>query len=389
MALSRRTAWTVVALGVMTMMISYIDRQTLNVIAPKMTEELHLTETQFGLLGSAFALAYLIGAPLAGWWVDRAGARRGLVTSVFVWSGIAALHALVPNFQILFVMRIALGLAESPSFPGAAQTVQRVLPPESRARGYGFLFTGSSLGAMIVPPLAARLAAAYSWRAACVLTAVIAMAWVPVWIYVTSRAAVKAVLDRTPESKLPRPRFVELLRDRVIIRGVIAVMAAAPVNGLVLIWGSKYLVREFAMPQKLVGDYLWFPPLCLDLGAVLFGDLASRMRADPAHPPRALYATGMLLAASLALLPCVDTPWQAMMVFGAAVAGGGALYTLVTADMLARMPPGAVAASSGFLVGSQSLAGVIMGPIVGAAIDHFQSYSQVAVFIGCGRSQGR
>jgi MFS transporter, ACS family, hexuronate transporter len=380
--LPRRIAWSVALLGTLTMVISYIDRQTLAVIAPKVTEELGITETQYGWLASAFSIAYLLAAPIAGWWIDRTGARRGLVTSVLVWSGIAAMHALVPNFAVLFALRIALGIAESPSFPGSAQTVQRMLPLASRPRGYSLLFMGSSIGAMIVPPLAARLAAAYSWRIACVATAVIAMTWVPLWLLVTSRPRIKEELDRVPVATKVRPPLIDLLRDKVIIRGVIAVFSAAPVAGLVMIWGSKYLVRSFHMDQKFVGDYLWFPPLCLDLGALLFGDLAVRTRSDTNHPPRALYATAMILAASLVLLPYATTPWEAMFVFGSAVAGSGALYTLCTADMLARMPPSIVAASSGFLVGSQSLALVIMGPLVGAAVDHFQSYSQVGIFIG-------
>src|SRR5262245_44433527 len=126
---SRRMAWQVALVATFTMTVSYIDRQTLAVLAPSVTEALGISEQAYGWLGSAFSMAYLVGTPFAGWWIDRAGARRGLLASVFAWSVVAALHAFVPGFAMLFILRLALGITEAPSFPGAAQTIQRILPP--------------------------------------------------------------------------------------------------------------------------------------------------------------------------------------------------------------------------------------------------------------------
>src|SRR5579884_3857605 len=105
------------------MAISYIDRQTLAVLAPTVTSALHISEEGYGWLASAFSIAYLVGAPLAGLWIDRVGARRGLLAAVLLWSAVAALHAAVPAlgaalsalgvgapaWAVLFALRIALG----------------------------------------------------------------------------------------------------------------------------------------------------------------------------------------------------------------------------------------------------------------------------------------
>src|SRR5678816_4665724 len=111
---SRRMAWQVALVATFTMTVSYVDRQTLAVLAPSVTKALGISDQAYGWLGSAFSMAYLIGTPFAGWWIDRAGARRGLVASVFAWSAVAALHALVPGFAMLFVLRLALGITEGP-----------------------------------------------------------------------------------------------------------------------------------------------------------------------------------------------------------------------------------------------------------------------------------
>ena len=80
--LTRGQSWMLVLAATFTMTISYVDRQALAVLAPTITRELHISETRYGLMMSMFSLAYLVGAPFAGRWIDRVGARRGLLAAV-------------------------------------------------------------------------------------------------------------------------------------------------------------------------------------------------------------------------------------------------------------------------------------------------------------------
>lgn len=377
--LTRRQAWLVAIVATLTMTVSYVDRITLAVLAPTVTKVLGISEQSYGWLGSAFAVAYLFGTPLAGWWIDRAGARKGLVASIVAWSVVAALHALIPSFAMLFVLRLALGLTEAPSFPGAAQTVQRILPERERERGFGVLFTGSSIGGMITPPLAGLLFGWVGWRGAFLLTTLAGLIWIPLWLAVTRPRAVRDQLDVVvaPTEPGDRPRFADLARHPLMLRALAGVFAAAPVIGFVQVWGAKYLVRAFQMAQKDVGHYLWLPPVMFDLAAVVFGDFASRQRRAAGAPPRLLFAIGATCAAATVLLPQVETPWQSMVVLGVAMAGGGIMYTLTTSDLLARMPPASVSLAGGTLAGAQSLAGIIANPLIGRAVDTYHSYDVV------------
>lgn len=361
----------------LTMAVSYVDRQAFATLSEAIKRELGISHAEYGWLQSAFAFAYLAATPLCGWWIDRIGARRGLVISVLVWSAIAALHCFATGFAMLFALRIALGIAEGPSFPGSAQVVQRALPPAERARGFGVLFTGSSLGGMVVPLLAAALFALYGWRLALVGTAVIGLVWVPLWLLVTRQRGVPEVLDRPVDADPDEPRatFRELVTHPIVIRALVAIFAAAPIFGFVFAWGTLYLTRTFDVPQADVGRYLWLPPLAFDLGAVAFGDLASRQRRAEGAPPRLLFALAIPLAvAGLGLLPLATTPWEALALMGLAMAGSGGMYTLVTADLLSRVPPGSVSFAGGIMAGAQSLAMIIMNPLVGAVVDRFDSY---------------
>jgi len=66
--------------------ISYLDRNTLALLAPMILHEAHLTNEQYGFIVSAFAIAYMVANPLWGKVVDRVGVRSSLGASpTFAW----------------------------------------------------------------------------------------------------------------------------------------------------------------------------------------------------------------------------------------------------------------------------------------------------------------
>jgi len=108
------------------------------------------------------------------------------------------------------------------------------------------------------------------------------------------------------------------------------------------------------------------------LGAIVFGDLFARTRR-----PRMLAVIAMLMAMCSALVPFTDTPWTSIAVGSIMIAGGGALYTVVTADVMTRVPPDSVSVVGGLIAAGQSLAIIIVSPIVGSLVETYQSYDVV------------
>jgi predicted MFS family arabinose efflux permease len=200
---------------------------------------------------------------------------------------------------------------------------------------------------------------------------------------VTRSQAVRAQLDiatvKPATTSEARPALSELLTHPIVIRALCGVFAAATIFSFAQVWGAKYLVRTFALAQGDVGRYLWLPPVVFDAGAILFGDLASRQRRPEGVPPRALFAIGLALATLFATLPLAQTPWQSMFIIGTAMAGAGAMYTLVTSDLLARMPPGSVSLAGGILAAAQSVALIIANPLIGRVLDRLGSYDAVGI----------
>ncbi|MEQ1506771.1 MAG: MFS transporter, partial [Myxococcota bacterium] len=312
--LSTARAWLLVVVATSTMAVSYVDRQAIAVLAPTITADLHLSETAFGWVGSAFSVAYLVGAPLSGVLVDRVGARTALPIAVLVWSAVAAAHALVPGLAVLIALRIALGAAESPSFPSAAQTVSRVLPPASREAGFGVLFTGSSIGAAVAAVLLPWLEVRYGWRLSLVVTAIVGLSWLPVWWLATRGAAVRRAMSTgaTPGSADDGVDWLSVATDPAVVRAVIGVIASAPINGFALQWGAKVLVGRHHVLQQDVGGYLWMPPLLFDLGAVGFGVMAAWVtrRTGSDAPHRWLFGAAAALLMGVGGLGFGSDPWH-------------------------------------------------------------------------------
>jgi MFS transporter, ACS family, hexuronate transporter len=380
-------AWTVAITATLVMAVSYVDRQTLAAISPTVCQALAINDTNYGWLTSAFSIAYLAFAPIAGGIIDRVGCRVGLIVAVLAWSSVSALHAIAPSFAVLFLLRILLGMTEAPSFPGGAQAVRRALPVSQRSVGFGFLFTGSSIGGMIAAPLAIALLNHASWRFAFLGTAVVGLVWVPAWLLVSGGARARAALDRRdasePGGRGAQESWTSLLLDPAVLRAVVLVVASAPAIGFVLNWLPKYLVAERHLVQAELGHYIWLPPLFFDLGAVGFGGLASLRERRPGHAShRGLVVAAALLALTVATIPLAPGPWTAVAGACGALVGGGGLFALLTGDMLSRVLPSRVSTAGGMTAAAQSLAYVVANPLMGAVIQRSHSYTAVLVTLG-------
>ncbi len=104
-------AWVLCGLLFLATALSFLDRQVLSVLAPSLTKDLRMSNTDYSHVVSAFVFAYTIMFAAGGWLVDRLGTVRGLAIAVAVWSLASAGHALAAG-------ALGLGRGEIPSGAG-------------------------------------------------------------------------------------------------------------------------------------------------------------------------------------------------------------------------------------------------------------------------------
>jgi ACS family hexuronate transporter-like MFS transporter len=105
--------WVICALLFFATTINYIDRQVLGILATPLQKELGWSESQYGLIATAFTGAYAVGLVVVGRMMDWLGTRRGLSLAVICWSIAAAGHALARSAFGFGVARFGLGLSEA------------------------------------------------------------------------------------------------------------------------------------------------------------------------------------------------------------------------------------------------------------------------------------
>src|SRR5215813_7994327 len=101
----RGLRWWIVGLVFLATLINYIDRQTISTLAPVITKDLGLNNTQFGGIIFWFLLAYTISQGLSGKLYDHIGTRLGFVVSIVVWSTAAIAHAFARGLGTLSLFR--------------------------------------------------------------------------------------------------------------------------------------------------------------------------------------------------------------------------------------------------------------------------------------------
>jgi MFS family permease len=163
--------------------LSYIARQNVSTAIIAIRPEFHLSNTQAGLVFSAFGYPYLLFQIIGGVTADRFGPRLTLFVSGLVWAGATVLTSLAWDFYSLFFARILLGFGVGATLPTATRAMQYWV--ESRKRGFaqGITHAFSRLGNALTPALIVWLMAAITWRGSFVVVGAAGFVWVALWYW--------------------------------------------------------------------------------------------------------------------------------------------------------------------------------------------------------------
>jgi sugar phosphate permease len=183
---ARRTAFLSVPnqiLAVLCLMylVLYIDRVNLATLAPKMTAELGLSNTQLGLAVSAFSYPYAFIQLFGGWLSDRLGARRMLLLSGAIVVVATMLTSLVGGLASLVAVRVALGFGEGFAFPTATRAMAAWMPASRWGFAQGVTHAAARVANAITPPLIVGILVYVSWRGAFVVVGLLSLVWLLLW----------------------------------------------------------------------------------------------------------------------------------------------------------------------------------------------------------------
>jgi MFS family permease len=172
--------------------INYFDRGNLATASPLLQKELGLSNSELGILFSAFFWSYAPLQPIAGWLAQRFDVRYVLGGGLALWALATTLAGLASSFAVLLVLRVLLGIGESVAYPCNAKFLGQRVAAHQRGRANGLIAVGQSLGPTCGTLVGGLVMAHFGWRLAFIAFGILSLAWLIPWRTAT-RAGTTAV----------------------------------------------------------------------------------------------------------------------------------------------------------------------------------------------------
>jgi predicted MFS family arabinose efflux permease len=282
---------------------NFVDRVVLGILVTPIKSELHLTDTELGLLGgTAFALFYTsLGVPI-GWLADRVSRVWIMTAALSLWSAFTALCGLTHSFGALFLARIGVGVGEAGGVAPAYALISDYFPPRLRARALGFYSLGIPLGSALGVYFGGYVATRFNWRTAFLALGLIGLALAPLLIG-TVREPARGATEVQPATGA-HPSWHEVVHT-LLRKPSFWLLSLGAACGTImgyglLFWLPAYFQRSFGLTllqvSRLMGSLLLIGGVS---GILLGGWLADRY--GPSRP--AAYALIPALAFACTL-PC-------------------------------------------------------------------------------------
>ena len=374
-------------IAVLTVMFGFVffDRNAMTNLSTFVAPDLHLDNTQIGLLASGLSFAWAISGVAVGALTDSYGHRKALLlTAVVIFSVCSVLSGLAPSFGVLLASRMLMGFAEGPIMPISQALVALESPDSRRGLNMGVMQNlGSNfIGSFLAPIVLVSLAQAFNWRSAFFIAALpglICAALIWRWVHEPQRHEVSHAAHANPGA--PAGRSVgELFRYRNM--WLCIVISCFMVPWMIVGWAflpTLYVNFRHFSPSEMK----WLMSV-LGISAAVFAfivpGLSDRLGRKPVmvlftligvlYPFAALYFSGPVLV--LAVLIFVG--WSASGTFPLFMA------TIPSESIPARY----LGTSLGLVMGiGEFLGGSSVPTLAGRAADRFGLPAPMYIAAGC------
>lgn len=376
--------------------INYADRATISIAGASIQEDLGIDAVSLGYIFSAFGWAYVLGQIPGGWLLDRFGSKKVYAFSIFTWSLFTLLQSFVGQVEVaaavvsLFVLRMMVGLAEAPSFPGNARIVAAWFPTAERGTASAIFNSAQYFATVLFAPVMGWLTYAYGWQYVFMVMGGLGIILAIVWLKViynpgehplvnehelahirengglvdmdqAARGDGNAQGHRGPEWQY----ITQLLRNRMLLGVYLGQYCINAITYFFLTWFPVYLVQERGMSILKAGFVASLPAICGFIGGILGGvvsDYLLRSGRSLSFSRKTPIVTGLALSTTMIFCNYVDAEWLVISIMALAFFGKGlgALGWAVVSDT----SPKQIAGLSGGLFNTIGNIASITTPII-------------------------
>lgn len=369
--------WSIVVLLCLGMIIAYVDRTALSIViaVPEFRSYFDLTNSQRGLMNSAFFWSYALLQVPAGWLVDRFGVKYPYAGSFVLWSVVSACTGLARTINQLFFARLLLGMGEATVAPASLRWIRMNVEEQQRGLAMGIYMAGTKIGPAIGAPIATLLVTAYGWRAMFYLTGLVSLVWLVPWLLLVPSD------QRSPRQSsaaaVPHVPFSQVFRGTAIWGILIGTFCYSCYLFFCVTWLPAYFKEQRNLPLNLMGLYTMFSFSGMAVTTILSGWAADRLvvkTGDPVRIRKLFTIAGMLLAATEVFGAWTTSPGTALFFSIFSLAGLGVATANYWALTQTVVPGTAIGRIGGLQNMASNLAGVAAPILTGWLIDRSGSF---------------
>ena len=324
----RRVAWYTVFVLTVCYTLSYCDRQILAFLVVPMEQDLHISDTEVGLLtGLAFVLVYTLGGLPMGALADRFSRRNIVALGVVVWSLMTSFSSVARSFFALALARMGVGIGEATLSPCAFSMVTDSFPRQRLGTALSVYTMGIQLGsglALIIgglvaqavthmPPVELPLAGTIAaWRLTFLIVGAPGLLIALLVLTIREPPRREVLVDASGAvARLSVPELVKQIGQRWRSTAGLAVLIScqATCNYALLGWGPTFFERLHHWPKDRTGLVLGLTTLgCGCAGLFTGGRLSDLWQGRGVSDSALRVGLISLTGVGLSLVPAMLVP---------------------------------------------------------------------------------
>ncbi len=149
----RKAFWHLIPYIFVCYLFNYLDRVNVGFAKLQMLDDLHLSETAYGLGAGVFFIGYILCGVPSNLMLSKVGARRWLALIMVLWGALSASLLLVHTAESFYIIRFLTGATEAGFFPGIVLYLTRWFPSARRGRIMAQFMAAIPLSGVIGGPL--------------------------------------------------------------------------------------------------------------------------------------------------------------------------------------------------------------------------------------------
>lgn len=388
--------WWMIGLVSLGTIINALARSSLSVAAPTLFKEIHITEQQYSWILSSFQLAYTVAQPICGYIIDIIGLKLGFFIMIVIWSVTNMAHAGCTSWGGLAFLRGIMGLSEASAIPSGVKCNSEWFPATERGIAGGIANIGTSIGAMLAPPLVVWALLKYNWQMSFVITGAIGLVFAVMWWFlydspqkhtmVTKEEAdyISAGQERHLMADGKKPAVMSFFKMRNFWGIALPRFLADPTWGTINFWLPIYLITVRHMELKDIALYAWLPFLAADFGGLAGGFLNKIMMkvwgVNTINARRLTFSLGALMMLPLSFVGFVNSAYVAIGLVSICAFAHQMLSTqciVMATDLFKRDE---VSTVSGF-AGSAGWTGILICTLIMGALVKTIGYNPFFIFL--------